>query len=262
MKNNDIVYAAASFACLLLSLLLLKLSSFSASSMVNFQNYIIKTGIASTTGMSTLSALYYFLGPFYMVFAGLVLFAVSVSIIAAYSFNRDNKIGIFTGIISAAAAVAVFQSLWSIFIGVGLFAAFFTASKMAPVYRDEIKKWRDFRSGSKTISRALFFMNILVVLGVFFAVLSAQSAYAVSFRSEMADVMKLVMNGIPGVPSIALDHAVDQAINSSEIFNSYIRWLPVTTALGALFLLELLRNIFLSNIAGLVTFLMSRKISF
>ena len=59
-------YGAASFALVLFSALLVKLSGFSASYMVNFQNYIIKTGVSQTSGMSTISALYYFFSPFFI----------------------------------------------------------------------------------------------------------------------------------------------------------------------------------------------------
>ena len=253
-------YGAASFALVLFSALLVKLSGFSASYMVNFQNYIIKTGVSQTSGMSTISALYYFFSPFFAIFAALIMIAVAL-VLAGLCGDDKYSPALIAGILSALSYVLIFRSVWGAFVGVGLLAAFFYAAKMAPVYREEIKKWIGFRTGSKTVSRALFIANVIISLGVLFAVLSAQAEYGASFRSEMTVAMKSVVRSMPGASTLsdsALTLAVENVVNSSEIFNAYVRWLPVTTALGVWFVLEMLRNIFLANIGGLVSLAISK----
>ncbi|HLC67731.1 MAG TPA: hypothetical protein VJI12_02500, partial [archaeon] len=90
----------------------------------------------------------------------------------------------------------------------------------------------------------------------------AQAEYGASFRSEMTVAMKSVVRSMPGASTLsdsALTLAVENVVNSSEIFNAYVRWLPVTTALGVWFVLEMLRNIFLANIGGLVSLAISKR---
>ena len=49
----------------------------------------------------------------------------------------------------------------------------------------------------------------------------------------------------------AIRQEIQNSVDSSPIFNSYIRWLPVTSAFTIWVLLEFLRGLILSNIGGL-----------
>ena len=80
--------------CFVVSFLLLRLSQFSASVMVNSENYIVKTMILSTANMDTAGAIFTLVMPFMLVFISLLFFVLSLSILSYHGYSHnDNKAG-------------------------------------------------------------------------------------------------------------------------------------------------------------------------
>jgi hypothetical protein len=120
----------------------------------------------------------------------------------------------------------------------------------------ELKKWVDFRVGSHAVGRCMFLFSLIMTAGIFVVVLSNQAAYSESFRIDISQSMKSIARSMPGaslIPEQMLDQQIDQAVLSSEIFRSYERWIPVTSALSVWFILETL-GILLSFMGGLMTY--------
>lgn len=263
LSHKDRAVIIGTFASFLVSFLVLRLSSFSASTMVNSQNYIVKTMILSTTGMTTLAAIYTALQPFTYVFISLVFFVLAISILSFYGCKNDNKkVGILAGLLSAAFAVIIFETLWGAFLAIAVFLCCYYSPQFSNTYSKELKRWVFFRTGSNTTGKVMFMANIVISLGLFFTVLQSQAVYEVAFRQDLTDSMRSVVMSTPGaslLPQDTLNQKIDSAISSSPLFQSYIRWLPVMTAFGAWVVLEFLRNVILANLSGVFTFIMLKK---
>ncbi len=263
LSPMDRVVIIGTFASFLVSFLVLRLSSFSASTMVNSQNYIVKTMILSTTGMTTLDALSTALKPFTYVFISLIFFVLAISLMSFYGYkNKSRRVGIIIGLLSAAAAIILFETIWGVFLAVAVFVCSFYSAQFSNTYSKELKRWIFFRTGSNTAGKVMFMANIVISLGLFLAVLQSQAAYEVTFRHDLTDSMRSIVMSTPGASLLSqatLDQKIDTAISSSTLFQSYIRWLPVMTAFGAWVVLEFLRNVILANLSGVFTFILLKK---
>ncbi|KHO47615.1 MAG: hypothetical protein QT00_C0002G0271 [archaeon GW2011_AR5] len=259
LNNNEkkaVLLASASFIA---SLLFLKFSGFSVSSIVNFYNHIIKSVIFSAS-TDTISAVGLLLNPFVLVFASLVFLALAISVLASFGTQKSGNI---SGIIGGIAAVVMFSSIAGIFLAVAVFFCSF-APRFSSMYSREMKKWVKFRTGSNTAGKVLLVFNILIALGIFSSVLAYQADYEASFKNEMRDSVKALALSLPGASGMSsemLNERVEYTTNSltnSEFFGAYITWLPVSAAFTAWVILEFLRNLVLTNIAGLFARLMMR----
>ncbi|HLD39202.1 MAG TPA: hypothetical protein VJB05_02725 [archaeon] len=263
LSPQDKAVVVGTLASFLVSFLVLRLSDFSASTMVNSQNYIVKTMILSTTGMTTLAAIYTALKPFTYVFISLIFFVLAISILSFYGYKNNNKrVGILAGLLSAACAVIIFETLWGAFLAIAVFLCSYYSPQFSNTYSKELKRWIFFRTGSNTAGKVMFMANIVISLGLFLAVLQSQAAYEVTFRNDLTDSMRSIVMSTPGASLLSqatLDQKIDTAISSSTLFQSYIRWLPVMTAFGAWVVLEFLRNVILANLSGVFTFILLKK---
>lgn len=259
--DKDIIIAA--FTSFLVSFLMLRLSGFSASTMVNSQNYIVKTMILSTSGMTTLDALSTALKPFTVVLISLIFFVLAISLMSFYGYKNNNRrVGTIIGLLSAAAAIILFETIWGAFLAVAVFVCSFYSAQFSNTYAKELKRWVFFRVGSNTTGKILFITNIIIAFGLFFAVLQSQTTYETMFRQDLTDSMKSIVLAMPGaslLPQDTLNQKIESAISSSPLFPSYIRWLPVMTAFGAWVVLEFLRNVILANLSGVFTFILLKK---
>ncbi len=260
-KTEKIVFSV-SFLSFLTSLLLVRLSGFSSSSIVNLENYIVRNLILQTSA-NTFAALYAFLSPFNMVFLALVFFVFGISVLSYYGYKKnDSELGKLLGIVSAVFSLLLFPTIMGAFIAVSIIFTCIYSPKLSNTYSKELKKWVFFRTGSNTAGRTLFIVNIVIVAGVFVAVLVNQQAYAASFRQDITESMKSIALTLPGasaIPSQLLDERLTSAVQTSPMINSYIVWLPVTTAFTTWVVLEFLRNILLANIGGIFTYIMLRR---
>ena len=258
MKLKNPGQLALVLASYFFSFVLLRISGFSASSIVNSQNYILKSAVLSTTGMSTIQAVYFVAKPFLPVVASLIIFALGIAFVIHW-FSEKSWIPAAGG---AIIAFGFFPSIWGAFLAAAVFVSAYYAGLLGSAYSKEIRRWVGFRTGSRAAGRALLVFNIMVAVGLFFAVISAQASYEASFRHDLVDSMGLVAMAVPGASSMppgALDEKINSAIASSPLFTAYIRWLPVTSAFSAWVMLEVLRNLLLANASGLFTWALKRK---
>lgn len=262
LERGEKAAVTAATLSFLLSFLLLRLGGFSASAAVNFENYLIKSMIVSTAGMTTLQAISFAAGPFLPLLASLLLLAFGLSLLIYCGYRKDSQAGKISGVVGAALALVFFPTALGLFLAAAVFFSAYLSVKLSNAYGREARRWARFRVGSNASGKALFVFNIIVSAGVFFAVLASQPAYEASFRQELTDAMKSIAFSLPGaslLPPDVLSQRIESAISSSSLFAAYIRWLPVTTAFGTWVMLELLRNVLLANISGLFTGAMIRK---
>lgn len=260
MKDKISGVQVFSIVTFLISFLLLRFSNFSSSTIVNFYNHLLKSAI-TTGSYDTFGALNVFFTPFYLVFLSLIFFCLAVAFMAVFGLEKKESLKLI-GIPSAVIAFVILPSISGIFIALAVLFSSFYAPRIAPAYLQEFKKWPKFRTGSNTAGKVLLVVNILITLGVFFTVVSSQSAYAASYDQELRSAVREVLLSSPTANQIDIESYTDRAVDSitrSDFFSAYNVWLPVTTALSAWFILELLRNIILSNLCGIFTSIILRN---
>jgi hypothetical protein len=251
IKRNDLIFGASSFACFLLSFVLLKLSGFSSSNIIGVQSYIVRSAIAQTTGMGTLESLGAVIQPFQLVLFAVVFYVLGLSVLAAYGYHDEDNAGKFVGIFAAIAALALFQSMWGAFLAASVLVACVFSASLANMYKKELKKWVVFRVGSHTVGKMFTLLAIFMSAGIFALIMSSQAQYSSVFEKDFVSMTKSIATSVPGAELLdesLLNSQIEGLVRSSPIFESYIRWMPVTSALVVWFVLSFLA--FFATILG------------
>jgi len=248
--------------------IVLYLSRFSVNSIVDLQNHILKTILLQTGEVNTIGAIVALLQPFTLVFVALLFLVLGFAFLSSHGFfSTDKKIGFISGIIGAILILVLLNlSIASLFIAAALIIGSLYIIPLSNTYGKELKKWILFRTGSHSISKVLLITNILIAVAIFLAIFSNLPAYETNFKDDITESMTTVaMASIPRSQAFLFDESqvqqledevrnqVESSVNESSIFNSYIRWLPATSAFTIWVLLEFLRGLILSNIGGAFT---------
>jgi len=263
LKKRETVAIIGSVSSFIIFAILLALSNLSTDSFVNMQSYLIKSMLAGSAE-NTLSAFFNLISPLFILFFAvlfLVLGFVFVSSFGVYETKRNT--GLIIGIIGMTAVIVMLRfSILSIFLGIAILCSVFLIMNISNTYFKELKRWKFFRTGSHSIAKALIVINILVALGIFIAISINLSAYQQSFRKEMSstigDMVVNEMSGFSAVPENMRSAMTEQiraqieneVIPNSPLFNAYIIWLPILTALSVWVILEFTRTLIYSNLAG------------
>ena len=249
-KESEIIAAAFSFLAFAAAL---RISGVSASTLVGMQNIFLKSFVAqSATEIMSLLVL-----PFISVFIAFIFLVLGFAFLCLHGYKSgDYRTGIYSGIFGAVFVVlATGTSLPGIFLAAALIISSAYIVPLSYTYSKELKKWVFFRVGSNAIGKALMIINMLLALGIFLSVASNMSFYGASFRNDIKQSMTdIAMASAPAsIPDrAALEAKVAESVDSMPIINSYVRWLPILTAVLAWFALEFLR-LLLSNIGGIFT---------
>jgi len=263
-KKEKITITGAVLSFIIFSAIL-HFSNFSVSSIVDIQNYILKTILLQSAGTNTIGAISVLLSPFAWIFIAMLFFVLGLAFLSAYGYYNINKsIGLICGIIGAVFVLVLLNlSIISIFFAVSLIICGMYIISLSNTYGKELKKWVFFRVGSHAISKILLITNILIAIGIFIAIFANIPVYENNFKTGITESMTTVaMASIPKSQDYLynestkqklkqeLSAAVEKSISDSPIFNAYVRWLPVTSAVTIWVLLEFLRSLIFSNIGG------------
>ena len=262
-KPEKIIVLSASLS-LLVSMLFLKFSGFSVSSIVNFYNHIIKSIIFSAN-TDTLAALRLLLGPFVFVATSLVFFTLAMSLMAYHGSKSERKYaGSLSGIAGALISIILFPTIAGVFLALAFLICSFYAVRFSNMYAKELKKWVRFRIGSNTVGKVFLIANIIIALGVFSSVLLQQSQYESSFKQEIKESVRSLALSLPGAstaPPEVLNQRIEStasSLTSSKFFSAYIIWLPISAGFTTWIVLEFLRNLIFANLGGLFTYSLSK----
>ncbi len=256
LKRTDMIFGAAAFASFLVSFLLIKFSGFSSSSIINIQSYFLRAILTQTTGTGTLDAIGLVFQPFLLLFVAIIFYVLGLSVLAAHGYYSDDIAGKFTGIPSAIAALVLFQSMWGAFLAASVLVSCIFSGSLANAYKKELKRWVTFRVGSHTIGKMFLLLAIFMSVGIFAVVMSQQASYSSLFKKELVDITKSIALSVPGaeiIPEDILNSQIEQLVQASPIFESYVRWMPVMTALAVWFTLQFLA-LFATLLGGAFTY--------
>lgn len=233
---------------------LLARSGVSVAYIVNFNNHLLRQAAVSTAGMSTYQALSFVAGSFFLLFLAFLMFAAGLALASSYYTRKQDSWLIPAGSGSFSALVFLGFSAMTLLLCAAIAASVFIVSKQSSMYFSELKHWKLFRTGSRSVSNALLVFNVIVAAGIL--VSSNTDFYRAGFRNDLAATMTEA--ALAGTENRELvEQKVRQAVEDSEVISSYVRWLPVIAAVQAWFALELLR-LLLSNAAGVLTYFLLR----
>ncbi|MBN2094408.1 MAG: hypothetical protein JW727_00010 [Candidatus Aenigmarchaeota archaeon] len=147
--------------------------------------------------------------PVFMSITSLLCFC---AVFAALSVRTIGKIHYATAIPIIVSGVLFGFSIMYLFFAAGLFAASIYSVPLGETYRQELKKWREFRVGSNTASKALFVLFLFVFAGSYIA-LSHDGGYKDHFYSE-------VKLGVAGLVQREVDNSLALQGASNEEYLS------------------------------------------
>jgi len=263
-ESKEIFTLAGAAISYILFVVLVSVSNLSVNSLVNLQNYLLKSAILRTEGSGTINAISIILQPFFSILLAIILLVLFFSFLSSYGyFDINKKLGLAAGLITAVITLIVFPTITGAFLAISLIVACFYITPLANTYGKEFRKWVKFRVGSNAVGKALLIFNVLLALGIFFSVLSSSQFYQSSFKNELKSTLTeialaaLPAAGVPNDVKTEVESRVANSVENSPLINAYLRWLPVLSALGVWVILEFLRNIIFSNIGGLFNYVLS-----
>lgn len=255
-RKEKITILAAS-ASMLVFALLIKASGVSLEKIIIIQNQFLNVFFGGSAGFVSLQ----FISQLLLAMAFLSL---ALSFLSAYGAGKDRyQTGLVSGLISSAIVLILMPSAMSIFIALALIASFSYIVPLSSTYFAELKKWRLFRTGSNASGKALLVINIIIAVGIFVSISANSGFYQEVFRKDITATISSAALGTVNTDSPLIkeqiSRRVEEMVDSSPMFQSYIEWLPILTALSIWIFLEILRSLVLSNITGLFTGVLLRR---
>ena len=248
-----------------------------------FQAQLVEIFILGTQDKSFIEFIYVYFKPVFYLISALLFFCFGLSFLAVKNLKNIKYFLIFT--ILPIGILFNFSILFFLF-SFGLYAASLYSTHFGEIYKEEIKKWRNFRVGSGAVGKALYIMFLFVFLGSIIT-FSIDNTYRYNFINTTIGGLKNVT--ISEIKNFEIQGAnvEEKSSNLTEITypknenwskdtrnytvitpetingivestfkNSLIRmslsyWFPFFISFTIWFLLEFLRCILLSPISGL-----------
>jgi hypothetical protein len=188
--------------------------------------------------------------------------------------SPDFRPGLIVGTIASAVFLIMFNfSMVSLFLSAGMLITCAYIMPLSNTYFLEFKRWKLFRVGSNSIGKVLMILNVLVAVGSFVYLSGQNTQYGEAFKQQLSDTLKQIslQQAISNIdkqyPFLTPDQKQEiidlrtQQIEAQDLtelgfLDTYITWLPLTTAATIWFVLEFLRTFVLSNLAGLFSWLL------
>jgi hypothetical protein len=114
-----------------------------------------------------------------------ITFAFCVLIYYGINFGEDRKFGVLTCLVpSAIGLIIAGPSITFILFALSLIICGTFVTPMAIMYLEELKKWRKYRIGAKTISKCFFLVNLMVFFGLLLSVFLGIGYYSGLYVNE------------------------------------------------------------------------------
>lgn len=209
-----------------------------------------------------------------------ITIALSVLVFYAVNFGEDRKLGLVSCLIPSIIGIAIVgPSVTSLFFSIGLVACGMLSTPLTVMYLEELKKWKKYRIGSRTVSKCFLLINLILfvalLINVFYEIDYYNGIYKEETKEFVWDMLSDVsLDNMPGeleiLPPEGQEMVKEQYVNTTEtqkeMINTGIGGLlesdTVSVAINfSIFtmpfmifgILELLRTVVLSPLAGLIT---------
>ena len=242
--------------------------------------------VSLTSQYGVFSAVQYLVMDFIKFILPFIPLVISLGVLSLYGakFGEDKKMGILSCLIPT--VIGLFYvgiSTTLVLLSIGVIFAGFISTGLSEAYFRELKKWKRYRTGSNTVGKVLLVINILIFLGLFLTSLYSINYYSNSYKNETKNILESIIspitsnemntNEIPGYKSLTeeqkqliqqqyqeqlskqkdlVNSKIDEMLNSEKI--SALIYLSVLSMPFIVFgLLEILRTLVFSPIAGIIT---------
>ena len=282
-KKRRIVIGTLISVLIFLSFVFFKAFSITTQSVVSYPITFFKNFLSLSMSLGTSEAMTSSLFNPIIFIIPFIPMALGFAFLTFYgvTFGEDIKLGFFSCLIpSIIGAIYLGPSPTIIFLAIGLMICGVISTQLAAVYSEELKKWKNYRIGSKTVGKLFLIINLML----FFALLLDVTINIENYNSLYTNETKeLVISIIPDIesgeslqigsemlPAEQQEEIASEFANMTEaqrdIINSKINEIFASKKISAMInfsifllpfmvfaLLELLRLIILSPISGLVT---------
>lgn len=209
-----------------------------------------------------------------------ITIALSVLVFYAVNFGEDRKLGLISCLIPSVIGIAIVgPSVTSLLFSIGLVVCGVLSTSLAVMYLEELKKWKKYRIGSRTVSKCFLLINLILfvalLINVFYEIDYYNGIYKEETKEFVWDMLSnITLGDMPGELEVMTpegqEMVKEQYVNTTEIqremINTEIEGLfesdTVSVAINfSIFtmpfmvfaILELLRTVVLSPLAGLIT---------
>ncbi|UCG95778.1 MAG: hypothetical protein JSV92_01875 [archaeon] len=164
--------------------------------LIYFKNFV---SISASTGASE-AILSSITGPmFFFIPLIPITFAFCVLIYYGINFGEDRKFGALACLIpSVIGLIIAGPSITFVLFSVGLVISGFLVTPMSVMYLEELKKWRKYRIGAKTISKCFFLLNLMIFFGFLISVFFGLGYYNELYVNETKSVVISLIPEIGG----------------------------------------------------------------
>ncbi len=199
MKNETkrrIVLGTLTSVLVLLSFVFIKNFSLSIDHVLKYPLIFFKDFISISKGATAAEAIkssvtkpLIFLIPFIP-----ITIAYSVLVFYGVNFGEDRKLCFISFLIpSIIGILLVGPSVYSLFFSIGLILSGTMVTSITVMYLSELKKWKKYRIGSKTISKCFFILNIILFLTLFVNTYYEVDNYTNVYRNETKNFVFLMV---------------------------------------------------------------------
>ncbi len=216
------------------------------------------TNITNVLSSAAISANFLALKPFLYGFVAMIMFAAGLTFLSSYGFYRGSyKIG-FVSIIPAILIVLLLGlSIFSGLLALAVVISSIYVIPLANTYGMELRRWRRFRVGSKSVGRILIVFNVILALAVMLSVSVNPVEYQQDFKNSLKELM-IASVQVPDALKPLVEAELDQRISDMPLFQAYVRWLPLVSAFSFWVGLEFLRALILSSGSGMISYVLIR----
>jgi|GEM_PF-1840448 len=248
----------------------------------NFASVSAESG-ASKAILSSLISPFLFIIPFIP-----ITLAFSILIFYGVYFGEDRKLGLFSSLIPSVIGIVILgPSVTTLLFSLSLIICGILCTSLTVMYLDELKKWKKYRIGERTIGKLFLIINLFLFFALMINVVLQIDSYNSFYKEETKNLVSslvpelgtgnMTTEGFDLLPPEQqeairqeysnitesqkefVDSKVQEMIESekiSSLINFFIFLMPFTVFA----LLELLRILVLSTLGGLISTISLSKI--
>ena len=272
------------------SAVVMKVSGFSINGIVLLQTNLLSEMIVKTSGMSPSEALMDLIKPFLLPFLSILILSIGLGFAA---FMKDFKKKIILSALSSIAVFFIFGTYMGLFFAFAIFLSTIISSKSInlslvvfdlilaigifavvasnlPLYESTFKTelgnaLTPIVSGEvKNIQNETYQASL-------YAISSEKQSLVYSIQTSNLNNKDELLNNVyknfdyitsefnKSQPNINVTPYVNHAIENSQMFSAFLRWLPLSVSFGIFIIMEFFRSLFFRRISYLTKNILEKK---
>jgi len=283
IDKRDILIGVTVSIFVLMTFIFFKFFSVSSGKILSYPINMPEKFINLTTNYGVFYTVRFFLLDFLSFLAPFIPLSISLSILAIYGakFGENKKLGIVSTTIPIIIGLFFIGfSLTSILFSFGVIFSGILSTGFSEMHSKELKKWRNFRIGSHTVGKCFLIINVLLLFGLFLTSFLSLDYYTDSYKSGTKSMLigfmpdmggdLSQMEGYEELPDEQkqlieqqyqeqlneqknlMNEKIDSVLNSDKM-TALLYFSILLIPFFVFSILEFLRNLVFSPLAGLIT---------